>query len=331
MAKSRKTGTRTTARKTTKKRVSSPSKSKSLQARKQKRHSDGTFAKGFKQHASPKRTTTTGTTRKTGTIKTTTKSTPVKRTSSNKGRTRVAAGKRKYTPAMRAAERSFNFDCTEATKTKVLKTVTDNFSKEEIKKIDQFGKPLVVNKDPADECMVNKNGGYERPSSDNEKKTATIILKTHPSEMTVTHELVHHLRTVDDRRDNYAKTAYPIDKRGVVDSNKNRGGQKPKTRNAEETATVAETELRTKNKSTRVSGYWAVDKYDIDGHETRDADRRTMRSGEVKEKKNVTDQKAIDMVNKNYPKTIISSRRVGGETALSTFKKIFRLRKEKKW
>lgn len=232
---------------------------------------------------------------------------------------------------MRAAEKSFNFDCTEATKTKVLKTVTDNFSKEEIKKIDQFGKPLVVNKNPADECMVNKNGGYERPSTDNEKKTATIILKTHPSEMTVTHELVHHLRTVDDRRDDYAKTAYPVDKRGIVDSDKNSGGQKHKTKNAEETATVAETELRTKNKSKRVSGYWAVDKYDVDGHETRNADRRTMRSGEVKEKKNVTDQKAIDMVNKNYPKTIISSRRVGGETALSTFKRIFRLRKEKKW
>ena len=228
---------------------------------------------------------------------------------------------------MKSAESAFKFDCTEATKKKVLKTVTENFSKDEIDKIDRFGKPFVVN------CNLDgKNGGYARPTTKDKGESPTIILKTNPSEMTVTHEMVHHMRTVDGDRDKYAKTAYPTDGKGNVKCGRMEGKSIKQIRNAEETATAAETELRLKHKSEEVSGYWKNDRYDVSGRNTRDSDRTTMRSGgTIREGTNITGKSAVNKVNKNYPKTIISSRKEGGESALSTFRKIFSWRSKNKW
>ena len=159
-----------------------------------------------------------------------------------------------------------------------------------------------------------------------------IILKTNPSEMTVTHEVVHHMRTVDGSRDKYAKTAYPTDGKGNVKCGRLKSNITYKQiKNAEETATAAETELRLKHESEEISGYWK-DRYDVSGRNTRDSDRRTMRSnGAIQEGSNVTGRSAVNKVNENYPKTIISSRKEGSETALSTFRKIFSWRNKKKW
>ena len=46
---------------------------------------------------------------------------------------------------MYAAEKAFDFKCNSTTKEKVVKTVADNFTKEEIDKIGSQGKPVVTN------------------------------------------------------------------------------------------------------------------------------------------------------------------------------------------
>ena len=81
--------------------------------------------------------------------------------------------------------------------------------------------------------------------------------------------------------------------------------------NSEETATAAETEIRTRTPG-HVSMYWNLDKHSISGKETRDHDRAVMRSnGAVKEGDNATGKKAVKMMNENYPKTQVQSKKVG--------------------
>ena len=46
---------------------------------------------------------------------------------------------------------------------------------------------------------------------------------------------------------------------------------------------------------------------------------------------NVIGEKATEMVNENYPKTLVSSRRVENESALMTFRRIFDKRRKHKW
>ena len=235
---------------------------------------------------------------------------------------------------MYAAEKAFDFKCNSTTKEKVVKTVADNFTKEEIDKIGSQGKPVVTN--VSNTSVDTSKDTYARKESKFPDAKAEIILKNGAGETTITHEVVHHLRTVDPDRDKYAKTAYPVDKKGIVNSKKAERGpiSRKKISNAEETATVAETELRTKNNSDYVSKYWTVDKYQVSGKGIRDSDRTTMRkseSGSVPEGSNATGKRAIDLVNQNYPKTVISSKKEGGESALSTFRKIIGKRAKHQW
>ena len=53
---------------------------------------------------------------------------------------------------MYAAEKAFDFKCNSTTKEKVVKTVADNFTKEEIDKIGSQRKPVVTNE--------SKNGDF---------------------------------------------------------------------------------------------------------------------------------------------------------------------------
>ena len=323
---------RTVSRKTTPRKSSSLSKTRSLKARKQRRHSDGTFAKGFKAHASPKKTSVRSTSRNKGS--TVRRVSPPKRRTVARRSSRTSTAKKGYTPKMYAAEKAFDFRCNSATKEKVIRTVVDNFTKDEIEKIGSQGKPIVSN--TSNSTTTTHKDTYARKETKNPKSEAEIILKNSAGETTITHEVVHHLRTVDSDRDKYAKTAYPVDRRGVTNSDKTERGpiSKKKISNAEETATVAETELRTKNSTDYVSKYWKVDRNQASGRDVRDSDRKTMRkheSGTIPEGSNATGKKAIDLVNENYPKTIVSSRREGGESALSTFRSIIDRRKKNKW
>ena len=167
----------------------------------------------------------------------------------------------------------------------------------------------------------------------NDKDSVPYIdLKTNSDETTITHEVLHHLRTVDKDRSGYAKTAYPVDSKGISKAKKYMGKSiHDNISNSEETATAAETEIRTRTPG-HVSMYWNLDKHSISGKETRDHDRAVMRSnGAVKEGDNATGKKAVKMMNENYPKTQVQSKKVGGESALDTFKKIFHLRSKHKW
>ncbi len=327
-----------TSRKTSSRKSSSNlSRTRSLTARRQRRHSDGTFAKGFKAHATPKKSSFKTTSVKKRSI-TKTKASPKRKVSSYKPRVSKrlsgTASKKEYTPKMYAAERAFDFKCNSSTKEKVVKTVADNFTKEEIDKIDSQGKPVVTNVSNT-EVKTDKDT-YVRKRSDEPGKETEIVLKNNAGETTITHEVVHHLRTVDQERDKYAKTAYPVNKQGVMNADKIMKGaiNDKRISNAEETATVAETELRTKNNSDYVSKYWKIDKNLTTGKGVRDSDRETMRktdTGSISEGSNATGKKAIELVNRNYPKTMISSKKEGDETALSTFRKIINKRSKHQW
>ena len=312
-----------TSRRTSK----SLSKMRSQTARKQRRHADGTFAKGFKKTTTPRKTTTTKT--KTRSKVPNTKRV-VKKASTRASptrKTRSSSVKRGTSAKMGAVERSFDFRCDSDTKQKVIRTVSENFSSDEIKKIDSQGKPIVTNKIPA-----GKEGAYDRVTTDRKVDSPSIHLTKKPDETAITHEVLHHLRTVDTERTGYAKTAYPVDNKGVSKSYRYEGKKiHEKVKNAEETATTAETEIRTKNPG-HVSIYWKANDNDTSAKSTRDRDRKVLRSnGAMEEGTNATGKDAIRMMNKNYPNTEIKSKRVGGESALDTFKKIFLLRGKRKW
>ncbi len=340
----RSTTTKSTARRsvsrsaTPKRTAKSLSATRSRTARTQRRRSDGTFAKGFKKTTSPKRTSSAGnktTSKRTATSSSAKKSTTSRSKSSTKKSTTTRSRgrpKKGYTPKMSAAEKAFDFKCTDTTKDKVIETVANNFTKDEIEKISKNGKP-VVNNDQT--ITTDGRSAYSRSTNHNGEKTPVISFPRKPEESSVTHEVIHHLKAVDNDRTGYARTAYPVDNKGTTKCNKIPDDKTYKQiRNAEETTTVAETELRTKTKGGFLSRYWKIDEHMVDGREIRDKDRKTMRrtnTGSVEDGKNVIGEEATKLVNENYPKTLVSSKRVEGESALMTFKRIFDKRRKHKW
>ena len=331
----RKSVSRSTAPKRTSKTLSA---TRSKTARTQRRHSDGTFAKGFKKTTTPKKNTSS--TKKTTSTRTTTSS-PSKKSTTSKSKTTVKKSmtgrprgrpKKGYTPKMYAVEKAFDFKCADSTKEKVIETVANNFTKDEIEKISKNGKP-VVNNDQT--VTTDGKSAYSRSTSRNDGKTPVISFPRKPEESSVTHEVIHHLKAVDKDRAGFAKTAYPVDNNGTTKCDKILDKKTyNQVRNAEETTTVAETEIRTKTKGGFLSKYWKIDKHMVDGREIRDKDRKTMRktsTRSVEDGKNIIGEKATEMVNENYPKTLVSSRKVENESALMTFKRIFDKRRKHKW
>lgn len=330
---------RSVSRSTSPKRTSRTlSATRSRTARTQRRHSDGTFTKGFKKTTTPKKNTSS--TKKTTSARTAASSSSKKSTTS-KSKTTVKKSttgrprgrpKKGYTPKMCAAEKAFDFKCADSTKEKVIETVANNFTKDEIEKISKKGKP-VVNNDQT--ITTDGKSAYSRSTSHNDGKTPVISFPRKPEESSITHEVIHHLKAVDKDRTGFAKTAYPIDNNGTTKCNKIPNKKTyNQVRNAEETTTVAETEIRTKTKGGFLSKYWKIDKHMVDGREIRDKDRKTLRktsTGSVEDGKNVIGEKATKMVNENYPKTLVSSRRVENESALMTFRRIFDKRRKHKW
>ncbi len=332
---SRKSVSRSTSPRRTSKSLSS---ARSRTARTQRRHTDGTFAKGFKKTTTPKKSTsvskkktstrtTTGSSAKKPTISKTKTTTKKSTTGRSRGRP-----KKGYTSKMYAAEKAFDFKCADSTKEKVVETVANNFTKKEIEKISMNGKP-VVNNDQ--NVTTDGKSAYSRSTNRNGEKTPIISFPRKPEESSVTHEVIHHLKAVDNDRTGFAKTAYPVDNKGVTKCNKITNEKTyNQVKNAEETTTVAETELRTKTKGRFLSRYWKIDKHMVDGKEIRNEDRITLRktsTGTIEDGKNVIGEKATELVNENYPKTLVSSRKIEGESALVSFKRIFDKRRKHKW
>ena len=175
-----------------------------------------------------------------------------------------------------------------------------------------------------------------------ENPKAKITLKSDSGVSTITHEFVHHLRTVDRSRKKYAKTAYPVDSKGNDKSQLKHGisykGMTYEQVNcAEESATTAETEIRLKHKSIYLSSYWGRDKLPSEREKIRDEDRKTLREdrngNSLKDGKNITGKRAVEYLNRNYPRTTISQNRPNGssKTALNIFREIINKRAQRRW
>ena len=242
------------------------------------------------------------------------------------------ASRKKYTPKMKRVERVLEFDCPSTTKDAVVSTIADNFSKDEIDKIDSLGKPIVT----VDGNIDRKRNAYERVTIDDPDKPPRLIIN-HPDESSITHEMIHHMRTVDKDRSRYSKTAYSVDGKGVVNKKTHPKLTISRIKNAEETATTAETEIRLKNDTDWISSYWNLRERGVDPYKIREKDRivlRTTESKQIPEGENVTGKGAVDLLNKNYPKTMISGSNEsynGGEKAYLTYRTILDARKKRRW
>ena len=87
-------------------------------------------------------------------------------------------------------------DCSSTTRKKVLSAVAENFTKDELTIIAKSTELKVTDK--SEKQSRNKAGSYDRPTVENPK--AKITLKSDSGVSTITHEFVHHLRTVDRSR-----------------------------------------------------------------------------------------------------------------------------------
>ena len=302
------------------------SKERSQRAKKMNRNPDGTFAKTKKpsRASSPKKT-----------------GKPVKKNQSHSRQNRhsITYSTKGFTPKMTAADKSIDTsDCSSATRKKVLSAVAENFTKEELTTIAESTELKVTDK--SEKQSRNKAGSYDRPTVENPK--AKITLKSDSGVSTITHEFVHHLRTVDRSRKKYAKTAYPVDSKGNDKSQLKHGisykGMTYEQVNcAEESATTAETEIRLKHKSIYLSSYWGRDKLPSEREKIRDEDRKTLREdrngNSLKDGKNITGKRAVEYLNRNYPRTTISQNRPNGssKTALNIFREIINKRAKRRW
>ena len=97
------------------------------------------------------------------------------------------------------------------------------------------------------------------------------------------------------------------------------------------------TEIRLKHKSKYLSSYWGIDKLPSEREKIRDEDRKTLREdrdgNSLKDGINITGKRAIEYLNRNYPRTTISQNRPDGnsKTALNTFVEIINRRIKRRW
>ena len=190
---------------------------------------------------------------------------------------------------------------------KIRRDVRASFTQEELKRIS--GKDgLIISTGITDK----EHSGVYMPKS---RGTCAYIVVEDPSnEDTVIHEVTHHLRVIDPKRNDISKAINPNVKnpRRFRDIN-----------NVEEAATVAEAAARTTKPTKRPSGYYG----DIDevkkGKKSKkaayDEDRKIMTYGTNKP---VVGKKAIESVNKNFEKTNISKKKLGTIQARNSWRNI---------
>ena len=321
------------------------SRALSYKACHQNRNPDGTFAKGYVKGYKPRKKT------KTSEIKT---QQPKKSRSAVKTIAKIAADNSLYTskcvesiPAGKRQEfredvrkerikngnkkigevyNTFYFtNPTPETENKVVTAAEKGFTEDEIRKMRKAGKIIVTDKEKLEK---GKLGAIDRITTDNPKAQPKIILTKGAKEGTVTHEIIHHARTLDSSRKGYTKTAYPVGHGHVADMDRISAIGKERVKNAEETATAAETELRTGGNGTK-NDYWSVKKKnpkDVFEH-----DYPILRGNDGGGKEPIIGEKAIRLVNKNYEKADISERTEGDEQAKETYKKIFIKRDKGEW
>lgn len=175
----------------------------------------------------------------------------------------------------------------------VVKTLQDNFTAAELKRMTAKTGLVVMEGNPgkgADGCYYSRQQGVDTP---------TVIIRNSSGEDTLTHEMIHHARYSDSARAGIARTPFPLDDDGralPVPS-----GLYPTLINLEEAATVAESTSRTREKTTNL-GYYTVLRSDKGAQELYDEDRAFLTKG-----KPVRGKRAVDRVNSDFEETNISN------------------------
>jgi len=212
------------------------------------------------------------------------------------------------------AQRNIKFiDMTPDQQAFIRRVLRDSFTQKELELMGKGG--LIVRVTPFED---GKAGSYRRKHQDTE--ISEIHLSEFLTEDTVTHEFVHHARTVDESRTGFAITAYKT-VNGIFDAEfyfKNESD----IHNLEEASTVAETTARTKSHAKDPSGYFDYI-FGISRKAAYNSDRkrltRSPQSISVDNTKGIKGKAAINCVNEEFSRTHIAAMMIHGRTALRSY------------
>jgi len=195
----------------------------------------------------------------------------------------------------------------------IRRVLRDSFTQNELEKMGKGG--LIVRVFP-----INGGNAGEYSRKRHDMDIPKISLDPELDEDTITHEFVHHARTVDESREGFAKTAYRT-VNGIYDITFHRKNESD-IRNFEEAATVAETTARTRGPAKRISGYYDYVE-EIFQRAAYDSDRKRLtgnsQSANIDETKGVKGKAVINRINEEFAKTHIASMRMNGRTALRSY------------
>lgn len=209
-----------------------------------------------------------------------------------------------------AAQRGISFDpaVSRRDRAKIRRTIRDSFTQEEEKLISGRDR-LEIGTDSVD---PEYSGAYYRRHG---KQPARAVVEDPGNADTVVHEITHHLRAIDGRRTGVAR-AYPTSPR---DPRLARDVE-----NVEEAATVAETAARTRRPAKRTSGYYGDVPAVRDGSMTRVAAYRQDRQLLTRGRGQLVGRPAVTAVSRDFDKTQIAKKKLGGIQARNSWKIISR-------
>ena len=178
----------------------------------------------------------------------------------------------------------------EESQEKIIATLQNNFTASELKRMTDKTGLIIIEGNPgygADGCYYRRQEGVETPN---------IFVRASSGEDTITHEVVHHARSTDQKRKGIAKTPYPQDENDkLIPFPTSMAGS---ISNLEEACTVAETTARTRGPTDNL-GYYTY----LNGNpqELYDQDRATLITG-----KPLRGKRAVDRINDRFEDTNIS-------------------------
>lgn len=177
---------------------------------------------------------------------------------------------------------------------KVIEILQNNFTASELKRMTDKTGLIIVQGNPgmgADGCYYRRQEGVETPN---------IVIRSTSGEDTITHEMVHHARSTDQKRSGIARTPIPQDEDDRMIPYPS--SMRSTLINLEEACTVAETTARTRNPTDNL-GYYNYLKGDP--RLLYEQDRRRMIVG-----KPLRGKRAVDKVNDTFEDTNISDLRI---------------------
>lgn len=220
-------------------------------------------------------------------------------------------------------------------KERIAAAISDNFTTAEIDKFASNNNKVSVTighpDKGADAQIAMKTIMHDKPFE--------ITVSKQADADAITHEFIHLARTVDKKRKYYAKTPYRTDGKGrrTLDDTIN----KDDLSNAEESATTAETTVRTKNPTLRPNTYFDelgkrdpfTGMYERSRRDNYKHDRECLRrystGRKVSDGTSIKGVNAIKMFLGNYKSTYISQRKKGDKTAVSIYDHIYRREKKR--